>query len=199
MRTFSPKDITERTVETYPFEGDWHKIMGEPDIRFSTLIRGEAKSGKSTYAAKFAQYISRFGRVLYVSAEERINSKTLQQRIAFCGVSSPNVRFIHCKDIKEIEQVIKTGKFRFVIFDSVQHINMSYNDFEAIRHRYKKRKLSYHLIMQMGVNITQWKHEVDVLIEVKQGRAQVHGRYNSANSIEVLKNQKQQGLFDGEE
>ncbi|HEY3389428.1 MAG TPA: hypothetical protein VGK38_07660, partial [Prolixibacteraceae bacterium] len=95
MRTFSPLEITDRTVETYPFTGDWEKIMGEPDIRFSTLIRGEAKSGKSTYAAKFAQYISEFGRVLYVSAEERLNSKTLQNRLKYCGVTSPKVRFVH--------------------------------------------------------------------------------------------------------
>ncbi len=196
MRTLSPKDITERTVETYPFTGDWHKIMGEPDIRFSTLIRGEAKSGKSTYCAKFAQYVSQFGRVLYVSAEERLNSQTLQNRIKYCGVTSQNVRFIHCKDFKTIKQTIKTGKFRFVIFDSVQHINMSYEDFEAMRHEFKKRKLSYHLIMQMGVSITKWKHEVDVLVEVKQGRAQVHGRYNAANSIEILKpTNQQQTLF----
>jgi len=121
MRTLSPLEIAERIVETYPFEGDWQKIMGEPDIRFSTLIRGEAKSGKSTYAAKFAQYISQFGRVLYVSAEERLNSKTLQNRLQYCGVVSPKVRFVHDKDIESIERTIKNGKYRFVIFDSVQN------------------------------------------------------------------------------
>jgi adenosyl cobinamide kinase/adenosyl cobinamide phosphate guanylyltransferase len=197
MRTFSPKDITERTVETYQFTGDWQKILGEPDIRFSTLIRGEAKSGKSTYCAKFAQYVSQFGRVLYISAEERLNSKTLQQRLKHAGVTSQNVRFIHEKNLDKIKQQIKNGKYRFIIFDSVQHIQMNYNDFEAMRHEFKRRKISWHLIMQMGVNITQWKHEVDVLIEVKQGRAQVHGRYNAANSIEVFKQHNQQtSLFE---
>lgn len=193
MRTLSPLEIAERIVETYPFEGDWQKIMGEPDIRFSTLIRGEAKSGKSTYAAKFAQYISQFGRVLYVSAEERLNSKTLQNRLQYCGVVSPKVRFVHDKDIESIERTIKNGKYRFVIFDSVQHIKMTYDQFETMRHKFKKRKLSYHLIMQMGVDITKWKHEVDVLVEVKQGFAQVHGRYNSANRIQVLTTANQQG------
>lgn len=192
MRTLSPREITERTVEVYPFEGDWNKILGEPDIRFSTLIRGEAKSGKSTYSARFAQYVSQFGRVLYVSAEERLNSKTLQNRIKYCGVESNNVRFVHIKDHAQIDATIKTGKFRFVIIDSVQHVQMSYNEFEAMRHKYKKRKLSWHLVMQMGVDISKWKHEVDVIVEVKQGFAQVHGRYNSANRIQVLKQNNQQ-------
>ncbi len=38
MRTVSPLTITERNIETYPFTGEWNKILGEPDIRFSTLI-----------------------------------------------------------------------------------------------------------------------------------------------------------------
>lgn len=195
MRTQSPSEISARTVETYPFTGDWQKLFDEPDIRFSTLIQGEAKSGKSTYAAKFAQYIAPFGRVLYVSAEERLNSKTLQNRLKYCGVNHQNVRFIHSKNKEEIETCIKNGKFRFVIFDSVQHIQMSYNDFESMRHKFKKRKLSWHLIMQMGVDVTKWKHEVDVLVLVKQGRAYIKGRYNSANSIQVLDNNSQLSLF----
>ena len=74
---------------------------------------------------------------------------------------------------------------------------MSYNEFEAIRHKFKRRKLSFHLIMQMGENITKWKHEVDVLIDIKQGWAQVHGRYNSANRIKVLDTANNQPtLFD---
>lgn len=191
MRTLSPKQISERTVETYPFEGDWQKILGEPDIRFSTLIRGEAKSGKSTYAFKFAQYCSQFGRVLYVSAEERLNSKTLQNRLQYCNVTSEKVRFVHIKSVDEIDAKVRTGGFRFVIIDSVQHVAMSYEQFESMRHKYKRRKLSWHLIMQMGVSIAKWKHEVDVLVEVRQGFAQVHGRYNSANRIQVLKTNNQ--------
>lgn len=196
MRTQSPTEIAERTVETYAFDGEWRLLFGEPDIRFSTLIQGEAKSGKSTYSAKFAQYCSQFGRVLYVSAEERLNSKTLQNRLKLCNVTSNNVRFIHSKNYGEIRNVIKTGGFRFVIFDSVQHIKMSYDEFEAMRHEFKRRKISWHLIMQMGVDVTKWKHEVDVLVMVKNGRAYIKGRYSESNSMQVLSNSTgQQSLF----
>lgn len=196
MRTFSPLEITQRAVEVYPFTGEWNKILGEPDIRFSTLIRGEAKSGKSTYCAKFAQYISQFGRVLYISAEERLNSKTLQNRLNYCGVNSVKIRFVHEKDVVNIEKLLRTGGYRFVIIDSVQHVQMSYNDFENMRHKFRRRKLSWHLVMQMGVNIDKWKHEVDALIEIKQGSAQVHGRYNAASRIQVLQqHNQQQSLF----
>ncbi len=195
MRTVSPLTISERNIETYPFTGDWHKILGEPDIRFSSLIRGEAKSGKSTYCAKFAQMCSQFGRVLYVSAEERLNSKTLQNRLELCNVTSPKVRFIHTKNIEDIEKTVQTGGFRFVIIDSIQHVDMSYHEFEALRTKFKRRKLSWHLIMQMGVSIKKWKHEVDVLVEVRDGKAFVHGRYSAANSMNIFKS-KSPTLFD---
>lgn len=187
MKTVSPLAIAERNIETYPFTGDWNKILGEPDIRFSTLIRGEAKSGKSTYCAKFSQYCSQFGKVLYVSAEERLNSKTLQNRLKLCKVVSPKVRFIHTRNIDEIERKIQTGGFRFIIIDSIQHVDMSYQEFEALRTKFKRRKLSWHLIMQMGVSITKWKHEVDVLVDIKDGKAFVHGRYSAANSMNIFK------------
>ena len=186
VRTWNPADIVKRNVEVYPFTGDWNKLLGEPDIRFSTLIRGKAKSGKSTYCMKLAQECSQWGRVLYISAEERINSKTLQQRIAHCGVDSPKVRFAHTKDLDQIDMLLKNGGYRFVIVDSVQHIKMDYDKFEAMRQKYKRRKLSWHLVMQMGVSIVKWEHEVDVLVEVKEGFAYAHGRYGAADRMQVL-------------
>lgn len=193
MRTQSPQEIALRTVETYAFEGEWKQLFDEPDIRFSTLIQGEAKSGKSTYCALFAQYLAHnFGRVLYISAEERLNSKTLQSRLRLCNVTSNNVRFIHEKSYDAIKKQIKNGKYRFVFFDSVQHIQMTYQQFEDLRHEFKRRKLSYHLVMQMGVDITKWKHEVDALVMVKHGRAYIKGRFNQANSMQVLSGSNQQ-------
>jgi len=75
----------------------------------------------------------------------------------------------------------------------VQHVKMSYDDFEALRHKYKRRKLSWHLVMQMGVSLAQWKHEVDVLVEVKAGFAYAQGRYGKADRMQVLPNQSAQG------
>ncbi|SEF86971.1 MULTISPECIES: P-loop NTPase family protein [Parabacteroides] len=196
MKTWSPKDIAERTIETYPFTGDWKRIFGEPDIRFSTLIQGPAKSGKSTFCAKFAQYVSQFGRILYISAEERINSKTLQQRIKLCGVTSQNVRFVHLRDLNEIERLLQKGGYRFVFIDSVQHVKMNVDQWVSLRKKFSRRKLSWHLVMQMGENITKYKHEVDVLVFVKDGIASVHGRYNRSTAVQVFAS-NQPDLFGG--
>lgn len=192
MRTFSPLEISTSRVETYPFEGDWNKIFECPDVRFSTLIRGEAKSGKSTYAYKFAQYISQFGRVLYISAEESIKNTTVKNRLKYCEVTSEKIRFIYTKDANNVELLVKTGGYRFVIVDSVQSLGMSFEMFKYLKDKFRKRKLSWHLIMQMGVNITQWKHEVDVLVRLTQGLAMVDGRCAASDTIRILPSKNQQ-------
>jgi adenosyl cobinamide kinase/adenosyl cobinamide phosphate guanylyltransferase len=197
MRTFSAAEIAKRHVETYPFEGAWRMLLGEPDIRFSSLVRGRAKSGKSTYCAKFAQHCAQWGRVLYISAEERINSRTLQNRLTSAGVTSRNVRFVHTRELEEIDRLLQRGGYRFVIVDSVQHVAMSYESFEGLRTKYKRRKLSWHLVMQMGVSIAKWEHEVDVLVEVREGWAYAHGRYGKTERMRVLDGggPQQGGLF----
>jgi hypothetical protein len=121
--------------------------------------------------------------------------KTLQQRLAFCGVTSPKVRLIHTKELTDIDKLVKTGGYRFVIIDSVQHVKMTYDEFEILRQKYKRRKLSWHLVMQMGVSLAQWKHEVDVLIEVKNGFAYAQGRYGKADRMQVLVPQSAQGTL----
>lgn len=193
--TKSPQAISERNIEYYPFDGKWKKIFGSPDIRFSTLVRGEAKSGKSSFLAQFAQYVSQWGRVLYISAEERLNSLTLQKCLELYNVTSPKVRFSDVRDVKFIDQLIQTGGYRFIIIDSVQHCNMSLDDWIELKLKYKRRKLSWHLIMQMGVNITRFKHEVDALVEVKDGIASVSGRFKEADSFEIFPNKKKQQQY----
>jgi adenosyl cobinamide kinase/adenosyl cobinamide phosphate guanylyltransferase len=192
MRTFSPFEISNSNVQTHPFTGEWFKIFEEPDVRFSTIIRGEAKAGKSTYAYKFAQYVSQFGRILYISSEENVKSKTVKNRLEYCGVTSEKIRFIYTKNVDDVESLIKTGGYRFVIIDSVQSLGMNFETFKYLKDKFRKRKLSWHLIMQMGVNITQWKHEVDVLVRLSQGLAHVDGRYNASDCIRILKSKNQQ-------
>lgn len=106
------------------------------------------------------------------------------------------MRFVHTKEIEVIDKLLKNGGYRFVIFDSVQHIKMSYEDFEALRQKYKRRKLSYHLVMQKGISIAKWEHEVDVLVEVNAGFAYAHGRYGKADRMQVLESTNpQRSLF----
>lgn len=197
--TKSPVSIGERNIEYYRFEGAWRKVFGCPDVRFSTLVRGEAKSGKSSFLAQFAQYVSQWGRVLYVSAEERLNSLTLQKRLELYKITSTKIRFTDVREVKFIDQLIQTGGYRFVIIDSIQHCNMMVNDWIELRDKYKRRKISWHLVSQMGQNVTKFKHEVDAIVEVKQGIAYVSGRFKGADKFYIFPSKntmRQSTIFD---
>ncbi len=196
--TKSPVSIGERNIEYYRFEGAWRRVFGCPDVRFSTLVRGEAKSGKSSFLAQFAQYVSQWGRVLYVSAEERLNSLTLKKRLELYEITSPKIRFTDVREVKFIDQLVKTGGYRFVIIDSIQHCDMTVNDWIELKNKYKRRKVSWHLVSQMGTNVTRFRHEVDAIVEVKQGIAYVSGRFKEADKFYIFpkKQPKQKTIFD---
>lgn len=198
IMTKSPIQISERNIETYPFTGAWARVMGEPDVRFSTLIRGGAKSGKSSFCSLFAQEVSQWGRVLYISTEERLNSKTLQERLKRLDVTSTKIRFSDTRNIDDIDALLQTGGYRFVIIDSIQKVNMGFADFVRLRTKYKRRKLSWHLVTQLGRNVTAFRHEVDALVEVKDGMASVSGRFKQSDVFKIFDknvNQNQLKLF----
>jgi len=193
--TRSPAHIRERNIETYNFTGEWTKIFGSPDIRFSSLIRGEAKSGKSSYCTMFAKEVSQWGKVLYVSAEERINSVTLQERLKRFDVTSRKIRFTDARTVDEIDQLLRRGGFRFIIIDSIQHVKMTIDDWTQLRNKYKRRKLSWHLVSQMGKNVIAYKHEVDAIVEIKAGLATVSGRFKQSDTFRIFDNKNNNTLF----
>lgn len=69
-RTITIRNIYEKEYETLKLDGIWADVLGEPEANGAWLIYGREKNGKTWLALKLALYLSRFKKVLYVSAEE---------------------------------------------------------------------------------------------------------------------------------
>lgn len=197
--TYSPKAVREKNFETYPFTGDWAKLIGEPDVRFSSIIYGIAKSGKSTFCLQFAQYLSQFGKVLYVVSEELI-SKSLQLRISTYNITSPKIRFAATRKVDDLEYMIYYQRPRFVIVDSAQILGLGFKDFERLKTKYKRLKRSYHIVLQSDKSGnfkggTEWIHETDCRIQLNNGVAYCEGRFNAHGTMRVFNN-GQLSLFE---
>jgi hypothetical protein bfra3_07207 len=91
-RTLSIKQAYLKKFKTYPFTGVWHDIFGQPETTGAWIIHGDEKQGKSTFALMLANYLTSFGKVLYISAEEGISMHFVatMQRL---GLSDHNRRF----------------------------------------------------------------------------------------------------------
>jgi hypothetical protein len=168
----SHRPLTDH-VPTYDFTGRWQGLFNHPSKGFSALVYGQPKSGKSTMAIDFAGYLARnFGKVLYASIEEG-GRGTLDERINRLGVGNPNM------DISNNLPADLSG-YDFIITDSVSRGNLDLSQMQQLKADWPDKNFIFlfHTTkdgLPRGTN--QFLHEVDVLVNVKDGVATADGRF----------------------
>lgn len=168
----SHKPLTNH-VPTYNFNGRWQGLFNHPSKGFSALVYGQPKSGKSTMAIDFAGYLARnFGKVLYASIEEG-GRGTLDERINRLGVGNPNM------DISN-NLPADLSAYDFIITDSVSRGNLDLSQMQQLKADWPDKNFIFlfHTTkdgLPRGTN--QFLHEVDVLVNVKDGVATADGRF----------------------
>lgn len=189
-QTHSIKSILNRTFPKLPFEGDWANLIGQPSPNFDSIIHGKPKAGKSTWCLLFAKMLSQFGKVLYVSAEEKI-SLSLQQRIIQCGITEKhNIRFHPATDVDDVEEkVASKAHYKYIIIDSAHSLGLSLKTFMNWQADYPHK--SFHVILQSKRNgefkgDQQWVHETDCKIMLEAGTAYCIGRFKELGQMHVF-------------
>lgn len=92
MRTLSIKQAYAKKFKTFAFDGIWKAVFDDPETTGAWIIQGDEKHGKSTFALILANYLTKFGKVLYISAEEGI-SKHFVRTMKRLGLSDTNRKF----------------------------------------------------------------------------------------------------------
>jgi len=117
MRTLSIKQAYSKKFRTFDFDGIWKDTMDNPEATGGWIIHGDEKQGKSTFALMLANYLTRFGKVLYISAEEGISKhfiKTMQRM----GLDDKNRNFNigEYQEWGELEERFKKRQCQKIIF-----------------------------------------------------------------------------------
>lgn len=163
----SLRDLQKARFKTLQFTGNWKELMGTPEERFSVMIYGQSGQGKSTFAINFAEYLSNnFGTVLFNSAEEGI-SLTLQDKLK--NLKSTDLFISHHKDFNSMKKHLKTSTCKFVVLDSVNHMNLTPENVEELRNMDKTRGfISIHQVTKTGdfKGDNKFLHNCDVEIVV---------------------------------
>lgn len=159
---------------TFTFSEGWEKLWNNPVIGFSAMVYGQPKSGKSTLALDFAGYLARTGKgpVMYASIEEGIRG-TITERIERLGAGNRDL-FVTNNLPADLRG------YRFVVIDSVSR---GFVDIDLMRKLIGDwPEMSFLFIFHVtkdglprGKN--DFAHEVDVLVEVKDGVANAVGRF----------------------
>lgn len=179
-KVMTANEILNKQYVTYPFSGDWYNLIGLPEVGFSAIIYGPSGHGKSTFAMRFARYLTQFGRVLIISSEEG-HRKTMQDKILHSGatnIEGDKIVIAEANNLNEVQAAIKAYSTPFVVIDSINHLNISVEELEGLKTAYKGNKTTFIAIMQATKEgeirgNSQYKHNTDLVLRIENQTATV--------------------------
>lgn len=103
MKALSVKQAYSKVFKKFDFTDLWLRAFGTPTTNGFWYIGGAEKNGKSTFAMMLAKYLTTFGKVLYISAEEGV-SDSMISAMKFAGLSDKDKNF-HIIDYEPWEEL----------------------------------------------------------------------------------------------
>jgi hypothetical protein len=196
--------------DQYEFDGRWEELFGYPAKPFHCMVFGRPKNGKSIFSFQFANYLSQFGKVLYIASEEGFGG-TLQKKIMDFGLE--NNKMVQFSDAKGMDRMRKDiPGHEFVFIDSVNYAALEVEDVERLKD--ENPGTSFITIQQATKGgqfrgSQEYAHNCDMIVEVVSGVAYQQGRFQAASEYVIFdgpekkvekkekkENKEQLNLFD---
>ncbi len=177
----SSGELLAMDFQTIGLKGKYRELIGDPSVGFTAMVYGLPKSGKSTMCLDFANYLaSHHGKVLYCAIEEGFGY-TLKEKIERLKAHHSNL-YITDRVPENL------NNFKSVFIDSVSKAGMDVNAIDQLRKMHPDTSFIfiYHTTKEgnfKGVN--EHAHEVDVIVQVDNGKATSKGRFNAGGSMEI--------------
>ena len=184
----SSRDLKDYRYDNYDFDGKWLDLVGKPAKKFHMMVYGRPKQGKSYFCFDLAQYLSNFGKVLYIAAEEGF-SATLQKKLEDMGGDNDNLDFANFRDYETIKNALPGHDYRFVVIDSVNYIRIEPEQIEELKA--DKPRMALITVQQATKDgkfrgSQQFAHNCDIIIEVIQGVAHSTGRFAPPSEMAIF-------------
>lgn len=124
-RALTVKNLYQKKFDTFPFDGIWMDVFGKPSTNGIWLVYGKEKNGKTWGTLLLADYLSKFERVLYISAEEGTDME-FQNAVTRAKIepNNKNLHFTEYETIEELYTRLKKRKApRIVVMDNLTIYN----------------------------------------------------------------------------
>ena len=185
-RAFSPKEVAAKKWVTLPWGEKWSKPFGFPSESASWFISGASAQGKSSFVMQLGKELCKYGTVLYLSYEERVN-QSFQRRMGYLKMNEVQGKFRVATDDSYDELVARLRKPKspkFVIVDSFQvakdDAGFSYDKAVELMRRFTKKCFIY--VSQekksspMGSDALRLRYICDMKVRVMGYKAYCLGR-----------------------
>ncbi len=181
-RAFTPRNVLEKKWKTLPWTGVWRDVFGEPAENASWFISGASASGKSSFVMQLAKELCKYGTVLYLSKEEGIN-QSFQRRMVYLGMNEVQgkLRVVVEDSYDELIERLKRPKSpKFIIVDSFQYTEWSYEQAKQICERFNKKCFIFisqeYKGQPLGKPAMRLKYMADMKVRVMGYKAYCQGR-----------------------
>lgn len=184
-RVYTPKDIDQKRYEQFGWSGRWLAAFGDPAVNSKWFVLGPSASGKSSFVMQLSKELSQWGTVLYLSYEEGVGME-FQRRMRQQQMNEVQGRFQVVPDetVEEIgERLEKNRKIRFVVVDSFQMSQWSYEDALSLVRRFPKKGFIFvsqeYKGQPIGKAAIRLRYMADMKVRVAGYKAYCQGRSQS--------------------
>ena len=178
----SSVQLSNMEFKTIGLAGKFRNLIGDPSVGFSCMVFGKPKSGKSTLCIDFAKHLAQHhGKVLYAAIEEGYGY-TMKEKLERLGAVHPNL-FVSESLPK------KLSAFQFVFVDSVSKGKV---DNEKINELIQANAKTAFIFIFHATKEGDFRggqenaHDMDCIIEVKDGVATGKGRFGVGGEVGVF-------------
>lgn len=161
-------DLAKKRFNNLQFDGKWKELLGLPEPGFYGIVWGDGKAGKSFFTIELAQYLTKFGKVAYMSFEEGAG-QTIQTKVN--EKQAYDITIFDCGSPEQMEKYLENG-FEFVVVDSATKADMSSAYMDELRLKYPQT--AFLVILQTvkgGKNFKgeqDWKHNAQFIVTVER-------------------------------
>ena len=144
-RAYSPTEVQQMNIPSFPFEGKWEAAFGHPDRTGTWIIWGESGNGKSSFVMQLAKYLCQWCTVAYDSLEES-TKLSFQNTLKRERMEKVNYRFkiLDREPMDELsERLSKRRSPDVVIIDSLQYSGLTYTSYKELKEKHRNKLLVF--------------------------------------------------------
>jgi hypothetical protein len=189
-KAVSVYELMNKKFRLLPFEGEWLKSFGEPELSGSWLIWGQSGSGKTYLALQLCKYLAQWTRVVYNSLEEGYGP-TMQKKLKELDMTNLRRKLILLREpLDDFTERLKKKKSPGVaIIDSLQYAGINYRDYIDLKENFPNKLLIFLSHAEgrepKGNTARSVRYDADVKIYCEGFRAFISSRYGGGESFTI--------------
>lgn len=150
MKTLGVTQFLSKKFRLLGISGKWQQTLGHLPHGFVGIVYGESGNGKTEFLIQLAKYLTKFGKVAWLSYEQRhgydlqraVERNKLQDVSGDFVIVDPLAKVTDSSKLFEalLKEMGKRNSPQFFVIDSYDYVNFTKEQYQELRNKYADRK-----------------------------------------------------------